>query len=349
MTLVFRWQTILLVIVGACSSWFVPGGILGFVILLILALYICVDKSHWPGFIRGSAILLWLLLGIALLPPLIHGTCREASRRVQCSANLKQIGLALRSYEVQYGCLPPSCIYDATGRAKHSWRVLILPFLGFESLYKQYDFTEPWDGPNNRKLLEARPFVYACPADKFALAHHSTSTSYLAVVGAKAVWQQSKPIRFDPNVQEQLNATVLMIETSNSNIPWTEPKDFSIDDLQASQVDSPTIIHISHMRPHGLFHYETPHGINVALADGRTDFLPASALRTDRLEHLLTVGGFTEENVAAYSSDEEKRPQINWPSCLALPVWIAAVGLLLYQAVRNKKASKRGDEKYSPE
>ena len=42
---------------------------------------------------------------------------------------------------------------DESGKPMHSWRVLILPFLDAEPLYKQYDFSEPWDGPKNSLLL----------------------------------------------------------------------------------------------------------------------------------------------------------------------------------------------------
>jgi len=31
-------------------------------------------------------------------------------------------------------------------------------------LYKQYDFTQPWDGPKNKKLLTPLPW-YTCPCD----------------------------------------------------------------------------------------------------------------------------------------------------------------------------------------
>ena len=55
-------------------------------------------------------------------------------------------------YEDEHGCFPPAYVADASGRPMHSWRVLILPYLDQQQLYDQYDFSEPWNGPNNQQL-----------------------------------------------------------------------------------------------------------------------------------------------------------------------------------------------------
>lgn len=106
---------------------------------------------------------MWRAAGIVFLI-LLYGGClvclerlagaqsvREAARRVSCLNNLRHIELALHNYHNAHGCFPPAYIVDESGRPMHSWRVL-LPYLEQEALYDQYDFSEPWDGPNNRKL-----------------------------------------------------------------------------------------------------------------------------------------------------------------------------------------------------
>ena len=45
----------------------------------------------------------------------------------------------------------------------YSWRVAILPYLEHNPLYRQYNFDEPWDGPNNRKLIDKMPAIYSYP------------------------------------------------------------------------------------------------------------------------------------------------------------------------------------------
>lgn len=67
--------------------------------------------------------------------------------------------MAVVNYESQYGSLPPAYVLGPDGRPWHSWRVLILEFFNSD-LYEEYRFSEPWDGPNNRKLAERMPSLY---------------------------------------------------------------------------------------------------------------------------------------------------------------------------------------------
>src|SRR6516165_8316569 len=60
--------------------------------------------------------------------------------------SLRNIGLALHNYQsVRKGRLPPPVVKDKNGRPLYSWRVLLLPYLEHEPLYKQFKLDEPWD------------------------------------------------------------------------------------------------------------------------------------------------------------------------------------------------------------
>src|SRR5687768_14877758 len=86
---------------------------------------------------------------IALLLPAVQAA-REASRRSQCSNNLKQIGLGLHNFHDVRGYLPPGGLNGATvtpahkqlnipANLNHAWSVFILPYIEQDALWDQYD------------------------------------------------------------------------------------------------------------------------------------------------------------------------------------------------------------------
>src|SRR5437867_1183897 len=88
------------------------------------------------------------------LPEISHG---PAPPYLFCRQNLDFIGIALRQYHELHGCLPPPYIAGEDGEPRHSWRVLLLPYLSEQPLYAAYNFDEPWDGPTNRLLASQIP------------------------------------------------------------------------------------------------------------------------------------------------------------------------------------------------
>ena len=123
------------------------------------------SRTPRPGFtlIELLVVIAIIAILVALLLPAVQ-QAREAARRTQCKNNLKQIGIALHSYHDVYKTFPPAYIPDEDGKPMHSWRVLILPFIEQQALYEQYDFNEPWDGPNNSQLANVVISVYQCPS-----------------------------------------------------------------------------------------------------------------------------------------------------------------------------------------
>src|SRR5262245_23624397 len=96
--------------------------------------------------------LLLALIPLSVLFAVGGHTYRQHRLEAARAYNLRQIGIAVHEYIDHWKCFPPAYLADAAGRPAHSWRVLLLPYLGYEELYKQYDFNEPWDGPNNSRL-----------------------------------------------------------------------------------------------------------------------------------------------------------------------------------------------------
>lgn len=81
----------------------------------------------------------------------------------ETTAYLNRVGNAMFEYHKENGKFPPNALKDSDGKPLLSWRVLVLPYLGEEEkeLFKQFNLTEPWDGPTNRPLLDKMPQLFA--------------------------------------------------------------------------------------------------------------------------------------------------------------------------------------------
>ena len=204
-------------------------------------------RSRWR---RLARITFLCLIPVAVLAgflwrPVLEA--REASHRSNCKCGLKQFGLALHNYHDTYGTFPPAFVLGPDGRPWHSWRVLILPFLECNPLYEEYRFDEPWDGPNNRKLLAQMPEVFACPsrprdakADLLAtmsfgllacgadrVSVRDGKTSYAAVLGQDCAFRGTVAVTIK-DITDGTSNTALIGESNRTKIPWMKPEDIDI-------------------------------------------------------------------------------------------------------------------------
>ncbi len=218
-------------------------------------------------------------------PPEAGGRPRDAERpkepdrpadapltaeRLRCDENLREIAAALVNYRDTMGKFPPAVVRDDRGRPLCSWRVLILPYIEEEELFKEFRADEPWDGPNNRKLLARMPKVFRSPGDK---AKEPTTTVFRACVGAGAAFEdlRGKPgvvvpgAPLDPSAggmrgeafADGLANTLLVVEAAGA-VPWTAPETPLFDRGQKLP------------RMGGHF----PEGFHAAFADGAVRVVP---------------------------------------------------------------------------
>lgn len=144
---------------------------------------------------------------------------REAFHRLECSDRVRKITLAMLLYEKQHGRLPPAYTIDADGKPLHSWRVLLLPYLGEEAkkLHSQIKLDEPWDSQHNSQFHDAAVSFYQCPSADLK----PGQTIYSVVVDKKTAFQpgEGKTLdQFGPN-SEYL---ILVLEGDNV-VCWMDP------------------------------------------------------------------------------------------------------------------------------
>src|SRR5439155_535672 len=69
---------------------------------------------------------------------------RDEEGWIESSNQITQISQAIRAYHEVFGHLPPAVVKDNQGQPLYSWRVLLLPFLEQDALYKEFHLDEPW-------------------------------------------------------------------------------------------------------------------------------------------------------------------------------------------------------------
>lgn len=188
----------------------------------------------------------------------------EASRRSSCRNNLKQIDLALHNYHDVYGSFPPAYVADEAGRPMHSWRVLILPFLDESALYDAYDFSQPWDSPANRYVLDNMPRIYRCRSHRDD--RSPSMTHYAGVYGPGCVFDKPDDASVLPDavtlsdITDGLENTLMVGEAGDAGIPWTKPED--IDITQHRRLNQP-----------GGFSSHHDHGLYFLYCNGTVEFI----------------------------------------------------------------------------
>jgi len=105
---------------------------------------------------------------IALLLPAVQ-SAREAARRIQCTNNLKQLGLALHNYHDVHGRFAPGSIQVDLPNG-YSYRqpfiTSLLPFMEQGNLTNSFNFNLSFQENQNNTTRAARVNVFDCPSDQ---------------------------------------------------------------------------------------------------------------------------------------------------------------------------------------
>lgn len=102
-------------------------------------------------------------LAAILLPAL--GSAREAARAVQCSHQLKQVGIALHNYHDAFQCFPAGTQRESTQQSAYGWAVPLLPYLELQATYGLVDRNVRVADAVNSAARERRVPLFSCPSD----------------------------------------------------------------------------------------------------------------------------------------------------------------------------------------
>jgi prepilin-type N-terminal cleavage/methylation domain-containing protein/prepilin-type processing-associated H-X9-DG protein len=139
-------------------------------------------RVHRSGFTLIELLVVIAIIGVlmALLLSAVQAA-REAARRMQCTNNLKQIGIALHGYHDVHNSLPPGRIASRncprgfqTGCQNTPWFTQLLPQLEQQSLYDALNFELGAEGPlmplplgifANATVGSTKLGLFQCPSD----------------------------------------------------------------------------------------------------------------------------------------------------------------------------------------
>jgi hypothetical protein len=160
------------------------------------------------------------LFNLILAPALLKA--RMSAQKKANLNNMKYIGLAMHSYHDAKKHFPAAAIYSPDGKPLLSWRVMVLPWLDQHKLYDQFHLDEPWDSPNNRKLIDKMPDVFKSLKSTLK---EPGKTNFVVPVGPGTVFEgrEGMPIK---DITDGTARTVMLVEVDDAHaVTWTKPDD----------------------------------------------------------------------------------------------------------------------------
>src|SRR5437773_1118253 len=121
-------------------------------------------ERHRAAFTLVELLVVIAIIGVlvALLLPAVQAA-REASRRSQCTNNLRQLAIAMHNYHDVQLAFPVN--YRPVVNGTYSWMQAILPFIEQSALYNQLTVGGPVSLANNTAVANTPIKTYRCPSD----------------------------------------------------------------------------------------------------------------------------------------------------------------------------------------
>ena len=309
-------------------------------LVLVRVLYNWILSDNPVGIAIKTVVILLIAVSISLWLLLPRVGSRPASKRNQSINNMKQIMLAMHNYHDVNRHWPEPFTVDKNGNRLHSWRTLLLPYMGEQTFYEMLDLEASWKEANNSKWLKDCIMIDLLSPRSDSWQQDKPLTNYLAVVDDEAVFSPNSTITFR-DITDGSSKTIVSLEVFNQEIAWYEPRDLTIDEavnILTGKDDADNI-------REGFFYSRRVKGgwlsrRTVGFADG---FVGAISTIDDPAvaRALLTRAGGEElpDDWDDFKPEVTTGIIIHWGRCFSTLLYIALALLPVFNAFRKKSDS----------
>lgn len=147
-------------------------------------------------------------------------TSNVAEREAITKRNLQRISKAMQLYVQEHGRYPTPT-FDNDQEPGLSWRVTLLPYLGYQALYDRFDIDRRSGQGDNFKLINEMPDVYRTPGTR------PNMTCYVAMIGNDTMLnRRGRSAKLTDLIRGAEN-TIWIMEVDNGRaVPWTSTDDY---------------------------------------------------------------------------------------------------------------------------
>lgn len=192
----------------------------------------------------------------------------ESEKRTASAQNMRQNALGMLNFISALGHFPDSVMVHSKTGKEYSWRIAILPYLGEQEIYDNYDFSQDWDSPHNLEVTSKMPDYFRSDLDD----KDSTNASFFMLTGTGGAFGGENPKKLQDFTDGTSN-TIMLIQAQR-DVHWSKPVDIEIDPEQP-------------LPEFGGYHKG---GYNTVFADSSSRWISEDALQ-HRLRELFTPGG----------------------------------------------------------
>lgn len=176
--------------------------------------------------IAGARDRFAILEGFKLQP--VQGD--RAQTKARSKAVLHILGQALAQQIADSQTIPAAAPTNKQGQQLLSWRVHLLPYLGYTDLYNRFKLDEPWDSPHNIKLTAEKPYAFMTPETP------DDRTNFVFLTGPTCAANDRRANPVSTLSPRGLHNAVVVVEVADParRVVWTKPDDLAFDPLDAA-------------------------------------------------------------------------------------------------------------------